>query len=70
MTLAAAGRRHPRLKLMEAFMYRHHPQWKLAKQLVDTGKIGTLADDPNFLLVLQRRPREHSARSDDGGRRR
>src|SRR5262245_5937594 len=25
--LVEAGRRHPRLKLMEAFMYRHHPQW-------------------------------------------
>src|SRR4051794_38734605 len=24
--LVAAGQRHPRLKLMEAFMYRHHPQ--------------------------------------------
>src|SRR5687768_12583680 len=26
-TLVAAGRRFPKLKLMEAFMYRHHPQW-------------------------------------------
>jgi predicted dehydrogenase len=41
-TLVAAGRRHPRLKLMEAFMYRLHPQWLLAKRLVDEGRIGQL----------------------------
>ena len=46
--LLVAGQRHPRLKLMEAFMYRHHPQWKLAKQLVDTGKIGTLRTIQTF----------------------
>ena len=46
--LLAAGQRHPQLKLMEAFMYRHHPQWKLAKQLVDTGKIGTLRTIQTF----------------------
>lgn len=47
-TLVVAGERHPQLKLMEAFMYRHHPQWKLAKQLVDTGKIGTLRTIQTF----------------------
>ena len=46
--LLAAGQRHSQLKLMEAFMYRHHPQWKLAKQLVDTGKIGTLRTIQTF----------------------
>lgn len=40
--LAAAGRAHPELKLMEAFMYRHHPQWVKTKDLVDSGAIGTL----------------------------
>ena len=25
--LVDAGKAHPHLKLMEAFMYRHHPQW-------------------------------------------
>jgi predicted dehydrogenase len=41
-TLVAAGRQHSHLKLMEAFMYRHHPQWQTAKRLVDEGKIGPL----------------------------
>ena len=36
------ARKQPELKVMEAFMYRHHPQWKKARQLVDEGKLGTL----------------------------
>jgi predicted dehydrogenase len=40
--LVDAGRRHPNLKLMEAFMYRHHPQWLRARQIVAGGGIGQL----------------------------
>jgi len=32
----------PHLKVMEAFMYRLHPQWQAAKKLVKEGKIGEL----------------------------
>ncbi|HLW03237.1 MAG TPA: Gfo/Idh/MocA family oxidoreductase [Ktedonobacterales bacterium] len=56
-TLADAGKAHPHLKLTEAFMYRYHPQWQRAKQLVAEGGIGELRtiqtlfsyynDDPN-----------------------
>jgi predicted dehydrogenase len=42
MSLAGAGERHPDLKLMEAFMYRHHPQWIRAKELATDGSIGEL----------------------------
>ena len=28
---------HPELKVMEAFMFRHHPQWQKARQLVSDG---------------------------------
>jgi predicted dehydrogenase len=38
--LAAAGKKYPNLKLMEAFMYRFHPQWVLALQLLREGQIG------------------------------
>ena len=31
---------YPGLKVMEAFMYRHHPQWKKVKELVDENAIG------------------------------
>ncbi len=40
--LVDAGAAHPELKLMEAFMYRHHPQWQRARQIVADGGIGEL----------------------------
>jgi predicted dehydrogenase len=33
---------HPRLKVMEAFMYRHHPQWQWATRVVREGRIGDI----------------------------
>lgn len=41
-SLVEAGKRHPHLKLMEGFMYRHHPQWMRAKHLANDGTIGEL----------------------------
>ncbi len=40
--LLTEAQKHPDLKIMEAFMYRHHPQWQLTRQLVNEGKIGEL----------------------------
>ena len=40
--LLVAAADHPDHKVMEAFMYRHHPQWQRAKELVDAGAIGEL----------------------------
>ena len=40
--LVEAGDRYSNLKLMEAFMYRHHPQWVKAKALATDGSIGEL----------------------------
>jgi predicted dehydrogenase len=40
--LIQTSRRFPKLKVMEAFMYRHHPQWQHARQLVRKGEIGEL----------------------------
>jgi xylose dehydrogenase (NAD/NADP) len=47
MTLASARRMAaefvPRgLRLVEGFMYRHHPQWGLVRSLLDEGMIGTV----------------------------
>jgi len=38
--LIAVAQQHPQLKVMEAFMYRFHPQWQTAKNLVCEGRIG------------------------------
>ena len=51
-TLVEAARQHPDLKVMEAFMYRHHPQWQRAKEWVEQGKIGENLDDALFLILF------------------
>jgi predicted dehydrogenase len=46
--LLDAARERPQLKVMEAFMYRHHPQWQRARQLIADGKIGELRTIQSF----------------------
>jgi predicted dehydrogenase len=40
--LLEAAERFPRLKAMEAFMYRFHPQWRHVREQVARGRIGRL----------------------------
>ncbi|MEE9166163.1 MAG: Gfo/Idh/MocA family oxidoreductase [Candidatus Neomarinimicrobiota bacterium] len=46
--LLNVARNETKLKVMEAFMYRHHPQWQRAQQLVVEGKIGALQAIQSF----------------------
>lgn len=66
-TLVAAGRRHPQLKLMEAFMYRHHPQWVTARRLVREGKIGELRTIQTLFSYYNRNPADVRNQADIGG---
>jgi len=54
--LLDAARERPRLKVMEAFMYRHHPQWQRARQLVADGRIGELRTIQSFFSYYNADP--------------
>ena len=54
--LADASAKHPKLKLMEAFMYRHHPQWKYAKEMILAGRIGRLRTIQTFFSYFNDDP--------------
>jgi predicted dehydrogenase len=65
--LVDAARQRPRLKVMEAFMYRHHPQWRRAKQLVDEGAIGQLRTIHSFFSYFNADPGNIRNMADIGG---
>jgi predicted dehydrogenase len=54
--LLEAAQKQPQLKVMEAFMYRHHPQWQRARQLVVEGKIGDLRTIQSFFSYYNTDP--------------
>jgi predicted dehydrogenase len=54
--LLDAAQKRPQLKVMEAFMYRHHPQWQRARQLVAEGKIGDLRTIQSFFSYYNADP--------------
>jgi predicted dehydrogenase len=46
--LQDAAAKKPKLKVMEAFMYRFHPQWKRIKKIIQDGVIGELKTVQSF----------------------
>jgi predicted dehydrogenase len=65
--LLDAARKFPHQKVMEAFMYRHHPQWKWAKQKVAEGKIGELRTIQSFFSYYNADPDNIRNKADIGG---
>ena len=66
-TLVDVAKRTSHLKVMEAFMYRHHPQWQRAYQLVHTGEIGELRTIHSFFSYFLVDPQNIRNRADLGG---
>jgi len=65
--LLDAAMQHPKLKVMEAFMYRHHPQWVKARELALTGQIGDLRTIHSFFSYHDVNPMNVRNMGDIGG---
>ncbi len=65
--LVEAAHNHPPLKVMEAFMYRHHPQWQTARQMVSEGKIGQLQTIQSFFSYYNVNPDDIRNQAGIGG---
>ena len=65
--LIDAAAQLPDIKVMEAFMYRFHPQWIRAKELVTSGAVGDLKTIQTFFSYFNDDPNNIRNKSDMGG---
>lgn len=65
--LKEAAEAYPNLKVMEAFMYRHHPRWQEVKKLVDNGALGRLQTVHSFFSYYNDDPDNIRNKPDIGG---
>jgi predicted dehydrogenase len=65
--LLQEAKRHPELKIMEAFMYRFHPQWQEAKKMVKEGRIGELRTIQSFFSFYNTDPTNIRNQKEKGG---
>ena len=65
--LLGTSKQYPHLKIMEAFMYRFHPQWQKAKTLINEGSIGELKTIHSFFSYYNVDPNNIRNQNDKGG---
>lgn len=65
--LLNVAKQKPHLKIMEAFMYRFHPQWKYAKKLVDDKVIGEVKTIQTFFSYYNVDPNNIRNKKEAGG---
>ena len=66
-TLLETTRKFPQLKVMEAFMYRFHPQWQKARELLAEGAIGKVKTVHTFFSYYNIAPENIRNQADIGG---
>jgi predicted dehydrogenase len=66
-TLLQAAEQRPHLQVMEAFMYRFHPQWQQAKKLVGDGQLGELRTIQSFFSYYNVDPNNIRNKINSGG---
>src|SRR5215510_13328147 len=65
--LLDASKKYPKLKVMEAFMYRHHPQWGRAKRIVEEGGVGALRTINSLFSYFNDDPENIRNKAEIGG---
>ncbi|ADY52753.1 oxidoreductase domain protein [Pseudopedobacter saltans DSM 12145] len=65
--LEKAAEAYPNLLVMEAFMYRFHPQWIYARDLVKKGELGTVKVIQSFFSYNNQDPNNIRNKVDIGG---
>ncbi|MEX0770560.1 MAG: Gfo/Idh/MocA family oxidoreductase [Balneolaceae bacterium] len=65
--LLDASEKNPDLKVMEAFMYRHHPRWQKTKEWVDEGRIGELNTVHSYFSYYNDNPDDIRNQAEIGG---
>ncbi len=58
---------YPQIKVMEAFMYRFHPQWQRTKELIGAGRIGTVKTVHAFFSYYNIDPKNIRNQAEIGG---
>jgi len=66
-TLKAAARAHPELNVMEAFMYRFHPQWQSVREWLSRGDLGQVRSYTSFFAYNNRNEENIRNLPDIGG---
>jgi len=59
--------KHPGLKIMEAFMYRHHPRWSKVREMVQGSAIGELKTVRSFFSYYNDDPENIRNKPEMGG---
>lgn len=65
--LLDATKEYPELKVMEAFMYRFHPQWIRTKSMIENGEIGELQTVQSFVSYYKDDPDNIRNKAEFGG---